>query len=122
MDDAQACWKPHACASVYAQGCVGKLAALLHAPRARVWENGIFLLDYTAPCSGAMPLCGARANAVSLLDFFNIIIVPAVFHMPLVIRTVDILDLFGHRYTGGDRLVEDEPNLRGIPQIDLLCQ
>ena len=92
------------------------------AARAQVGENGIFLLDCTAPCSGAMPLCGARANAVSLLDFFNIIIVPAVFHMPLVIRTVDILDLFGHRYTVGDRLVEDEPNLRGIPQIDLLCQ
>ena len=30
MDDAQACWKPHACASIYAQGCVAKLAALLN--------------------------------------------------------------------------------------------
>ena len=29
----------------YAQGCVGKLAALLHAPRARVGEDGSSLLD-----------------------------------------------------------------------------
>ncbi len=29
----------------YAQGCVGKLAALLHAPRARVGEKVIPLLD-----------------------------------------------------------------------------
>lgn len=63
-----------------------------------------------------------KYSQIFLFLFLKIIIVSAVINMSLIICTADIFYLLGHSHAVSDRLIQDKPNLRRIPQIDLLRQ